>query len=260
MKIPIRSKIRAPKNRLLLSIDLSQAEAWVVAYLANEPTMKLELQFGDIHTRTARAVLDIPARDLLEEERYTGKKCNHAFNYLMGPERAAEVINKEGQIVVTIKQTKQFRKKYLSLYQIESWWADVENTLNAFHEITTPYGFTRRFYNIGKEALKEAVAFIPQSTVADHMYGDIQEENPRPGGLLMVQREIIAKNKELKLIHSAHDSAIIEFPSTLDVKELYGEVKQWIQRPMIVKGEEFTIPCDAKVGEYWEEFEKVKVA
>jgi hypothetical protein len=249
--------LRAPKGKLLLSVDLSQAEAWIVAYCANEPTMKLELQFGDIHKRTARTILDIPARDLTEDERYTGKKCNHAFNYLMGPDRAAEVINKEGQIVVTVRQTKIYRKKYLELYRIENWWLDVENQLKQFHTITTPYGFTRRFYNSGKEGLKEGVAFIPQSTVADHMYGRTQPGGI-DGGLKLVEANIIRGNRSLRIIHSAHDSCIIEFDRTMDIYELYGEVKKYIKRPMVINGEEFTIPCDAKVGERWEEFEKLK--
>lgn len=249
--------ITALKDHYLLSIDLSQAETWVVAYLANEPTMKLELQMGDIHIRTARSVLEIPARPLKESERYTGKKCNHAFNYMMGPERAAEVINAEGQVVVTVKDTKLFRKRYLELYRIEPWWLEIENTLRDKHEIITPYGFRRRFYNSGKEGLKEAVAFVPQSSIADHMYGRVQPGG-KSGGLLKVDERIIRVHSELKLIHSAHDSCMIEAPNAIDPYELYGEVRSYLKRPMIINGEEFTIPCDCKIGNRWEEFEKLK--
>src|SRR5687767_10989286 len=59
MKIYVRSMIavaqeaEAALKRILVSCDLSQAESWIVAYLANEPNMKRALQFGDIHTETA---------------------------------------------------------------------------------------------------------------------------------------------------------------------------------------------------------------
>lgn len=263
MKIPIRSMIRAPKGKRLLSVDLSQAEAWVVAYLANDPIMKYELLKGDIHTRTAKSILSLPdhiTKTTIEEtQRYTGKKCNHAFNYLMGPERAAEVINKEGQITVTIKQTKLFRKRYLELYKISNWWMDVENQLKSTHTLTTPYGFTRRFYGQGKEMVKEGVAFLPQSTVADHTYGKVQSPSQTSGGLLEAYRRIIAPSSgEIKIIHSAHDSGMFEFPSTLDVYTLYGEIKQCLMRPMVINGEEFTIPVDGKYGEHWECFDKLK--
>lgn len=261
MKIPIRSMIRAAKDHLLLSVDLSQAESWVVAYSANEPTMKYELQFGDIHTKTAKTVLEldnsITKETIKEEQRYTGKRCNHAFNYKMKPPRAAEVINKEGQIVVTVKQTTKYRKLYLELYQIEPWWLDIENQLKQYHMLTTVYGFERKFYDTSEEGIKQAIAHIPQSTIADHTYGRVQPGG-KPGGLKMVNSEIIQKNHELKLIHTAHDSCMIEFPKTIDPYELYGEVRQYMKRPMVINGEEFTIPCDAKIGERWEEFTKLK--
>lgn len=256
MKIPIRSQIRAKKDHLLLSVDLSQAEAWVVAFSANEPTMKLELQFGDIHKRTARTVLNILARDLTDEERYVGKKCNHAFNYKMKAPRAAEVINKEGQVTVSVKQTTLYRKRYLELYRIEGWWLDIENQLRQYHQLTTPYGFTRRFYNSGEDGIKEGIAFIPQSTIADHMYGRVQLGGSK-GGLKEVESRICRGNEEIRIIHSAHDSAILEFPKSIDVKELYADVKQYLYRPMEINGEQFTIPVDGKYGERWEEFEKV---
>src|SRR3954464_586990 len=98
MKLPIRSQIIAPKDYYLISIDLSQAEAWVVAYAAYEEKMKYALQFGDIHSQTARALFDLPdtaTKDnggITEDQRYLGKKFNHACNYRMGYFKAAETI------------------------------------------------------------------------------------------------------------------------------------------------------------------------
>jgi hypothetical protein len=64
-KLKIRSIIRAKPNHLLLAFDLSQAESWVVAYLANEPRMKKALMYGDINTSGLRlaitnCVLSVP--------------------------------------------------------------------------------------------------------------------------------------------------------------------------------------------------------
>jgi len=53
MKLKLRSMVRAKPGQLLANFDLSQAESWVVAYLANEERMKDALANGDIHTETA---------------------------------------------------------------------------------------------------------------------------------------------------------------------------------------------------------------
>lgn len=256
--------VRASPGHYLLSIDLSQAEGWVVAYLANEPTMKKELQFGDIHSNTARYLYDLPDTATIkngmmtEDQRFIGKKCNHAFNYLMSAEFCVDVINKEGRLVVSLRDTKKFRNKYLELYRLQNWWFSIEEELRNTHTLTTPYGFTRRFYQtFGRDLYKEGTAFIPQSTIADHIYGRIQPQLGIKGGLLEVYNQILSRTNSIRLCQSAHDSGLFEVSEDLDVKEVYGDIAQYIKRPMVVNGEQFTIPCDAKWGPRWEEFEKV---
>lgn len=287
MKIAIRSKLRAAKGKKFLAVDLSQAEAWAVAYLAREPTMKQALIRGDIHTLTAISVnnLTVPEEhkaDLIsyskilkktipDEQRYVGKKSNHSFNYLQTEYGAAAAINKEGIVTVSIKQTRGFRTKYIELYSgIESWWREVASEVRANKRLTTPYGFVRTFYQVPGTSLKcdldrEAVAFVPQSTIADHMYGDVQEELGIEGGLKCIVKNICTpcnirfcdEPSHIHLVHSAHDSGILEFPQELDVKELWEDCKRYLERPMVINDEQFTIPADAKWGERWEEFEKV---
>ena len=77
MKQKLRSMITAPKGKLLVSCDLSQAETWVVGWVANEQNMKHFLLTSDIHTETAREIFDKPAPlEIITEERYIGKQNN----------------------------------------------------------------------------------------------------------------------------------------------------------------------------------------
>src|SRR5881628_249621 len=94
MKYKLRSMIVAPKGKTLIAFDLSQAETWVVAWLANEPNMKHFLLNSDIHTETAVALFHKLFAQIIVEERYIGKQNNHANSYGMGPDRQAQVINK----------------------------------------------------------------------------------------------------------------------------------------------------------------------
>jgi len=63
VKLPIRSYLTASPNKVLLAFDFSQAEAWVVAYLANCRNMKEALSRKgdqDIHSTSGRALFDVP--------------------------------------------------------------------------------------------------------------------------------------------------------------------------------------------------------
>src|SRR5437899_1351380 len=97
MKLKVRSMFIAPKGKVLISWDLSQAESWVVAYLANEPRMKESLNNGDIHTDTAIALSGVKPGDVDAQTwkiiRYKYKQSNHAFAYRMSWGRYIQVIN-----------------------------------------------------------------------------------------------------------------------------------------------------------------------
>lgn len=264
MKYPIRSQIIAPKDFYLLACDLSQAEAWVVAYKARDVHMKGALTDKrpgfDIHSQTGRIVNDLPFdAPVTKEQRYAGKKSNHALNYRMKAEQFARVINKEGLMSVTTKQTRIWYNKYHSFYNVKLWWAEIEQQLNINRTITTCYGRRRVFYGQwGDELFKVATAFEPQSTVADHMFGAIHPELGIAGGMLGVYRNIVkGREREIRITNTAHDSILLEVHKSIDVKEISDQVLQQLERPIVINGEQFTIPADAEWGERWGEMEKL---
>ena len=57
-----------------------------------------------------------------------------------------------------------------------------------------------------------------------------------------------------KIVNQSHDSIVADVPRECvdDVKE---PVKLLLQRPLVVNGEEFTIPVDTEIGEVWGELE-----
>lgn len=277
--------IAAPKGHLLANFDLSQAESWFVAYLANEERMKYSLQFGDIHTETAGNALffnEVNCPHMWKETapklfecmlcknivtevmRYTGKKTNHASAYGQGPFKFAESVNKESDqppyLTVSVAQTKKYIANWHSYYpNIKNvWWANVQWQLNKDRTLITPYGFKRMFFGQwGEELFKEAYAFIPQSSVADHFNGAIHEELGIVGGLIEVERRL--EKLPATILNQSHDSCLILFKEECK-DELLPLVKGALLRPCVVNGEQFTIPVDCEVGERWGELEKVKVA
>lgn len=259
MKYPLRSMIVAPKKKLLISCDLSQAETWVVAWLAEEENMKNFLLNSDIHTETACVLFNKGAKDIIKEERYIGKQNNHANSYDMRPPRMAQVINKRSDqppfVTVTIAQCTKYQKGWHSLFSnIRPWHANIKEQLSKTMRLVTPYGRTRTFFGAWDETLwKAAYAHIPQSTVSDHFHGCVQPGGVK-GGLLTIAKEITSK--EILLVHDAHDSCMLECPREV-AREVGEKVRSLLHRPMIINYEEVTIPVDLEIGERWGQLEKI---
>ena len=286
-KIKIRSMIRAPKGSEFLAFDLSQAESWVVAYEANEPRMKHALKYGDIHSETAVALFhldkancehkwkDVKAENkknklcescgvlVLEDERYLGKKGNHASAYGMKEYRQMETINAESDkppfITVTLAEATQMNKRWHSYYNVRAWWANIQDELNKTRTLTTTYGRRRQFFqHWGDELFKEAYAFKPQSTVADHFNGRVHPQLGIRGGFKEIYYQH-AKRGHLSICNHAHDSCLLLVPSPIPDSLIY-EIRALLERPIVINGEEFTIPVDGERGERYGELEKIKWA
>lgn len=271
-KIKIRSMFIAPPGHVLISWDLAQAESWVVAYLANESNMKYSLQNGDIHFDTALvlfeksreefAALKTSDESIYKQMRYTAKRYNHASAYRMGYQRAAQVINQDSDqppyVVVTLKQSKTFSERWHGYYNLHNWWAQIESQLSSNRTLVTPYRRIRTFFAPwGNELFKEATAFVPQSTVADHLNGFVQPELGLRGGLREVRNRFMVPGR-IRVVNQSHDSILAEVPQA-DTQEIANEVAGLLHRPLVVNNEQFTIPVDCEVGERWGELEKFKL-
>jgi DNA polymerase I len=260
MKYKIRSMFIAEKNSVFVQFDFSQAEAWVVAYLANEIHMKESLYHSDIHRDTACVLFGVAPEAVTKEMRYIGKRQNHANNYGQGPERSVQVINKDSDqppyVTVTLREAKSFREKWISYYSsIPAWWQSIEEELNVNRTLVTPYNRVRAFFGPwGKELFKEAYAYKPQSTVADHCNGKLHPELGIRGGIKAVFDDFV-KPGYIRMPNQSHDSIITEIPA-LDAPDIIPQIHKLMARPIVVNHEQFTIPVDIEVGERWGELEK----
>lgn len=254
--------IASPGN-LLLAFDLSQAESWIVAHLAEEANMKDALINADIHTRTAQIIFKKQDIEKGGAERYMGKQTNHATSYGEAEETMAKAINKKSDeppfVTVSVRQCKQYQAAWHDYYKnIKGvFWPEIQEQLRKNRTLVTPYDRERMFFaEWGNKLFQEGYAYIPQSTVADHFNGAVQKELGIEGGLLRIHKILIDKNPEIKIINQSHDSIMIDCP-----REIANEVQEIVfsnlYRPILIKGETFFIPVDGEIGERWGELEKV---
>lgn len=293
-KYTVRSMLVATKGKTLVAADLSQAESWIVAYKAREKNMQYSLNFSDIHTDSAAALFapdvfclhtwvkgkDSDGNDVWDCEkrcgvqivktaRYIGKRYNHASAYRMKPPRAAQVINKDSDkppfVVVTAAESKLYSERWHARYNLKIWWQEIEEQLNKNRTLVTAYGRERQFFGLwGDELFREATAYEPQSTVADHFNGATHPELGIEGGLRMIRKKLILPyrqhrfvnvNEDQRMItHQAHDSCVIECPKE-DAEDICQEMMSLLYRPLVIDGVEFTIPVDGEIGDRYGELE-----
>jgi len=262
-KISVRSQFVAPKDHVLIQWDFAKAESWIVAYLADDPNMKHSLHHGDLHADTAaNALFHIDVKNVTKVMRYTGKRYNHATGYRMGAKKAMQVINSESDkppyLVVSLQESKTFGIAWHGYYpRVKGvWWLDIEEkAAKNNRRLVNTYGVVHTFFERwGEELFKQMTAWEPQSTIAYHANGMVHPELGVRGGFVEVDRIFVVKKKIIKLVNQGHDSIVAEVPKKLidDVKE---PVKLLLQRPLVVNGEEFTIPVDVEIGEVWGELE-----
>jgi len=216
---------------MIVEVDLSQAEARVVAYLANDPQMMQVFESGeDIHALTAK---------LMNTDRQTAKAINHASNYAMGANKLSLMLG------VTKREAEILSAKYHQVYPgVRSiFHQGVEDQLRKNRVLTNLFGRRRIFLDRwSDDLLRAGYAYIPQSTVA--------ELTNR--GLLRLY-----ESDRYDLLAQVHDSVVLQMPKETPIEELR-RVKSLMEEEIAYKGRPFVIPAEVKIGENWRDLHEVK--
>lgn len=224
-------------GNVFVECDLSQAEARVVAYLAGEERLIKSFDAGgDIHRRNAANMYGKPESEITFDERQLAKRAVHGLNYGMGVNTFAE------QCEISVPEARRVRNLYFSMFpQIELWQKKVAADLRKSRIMTTPMGRKRLFLaQYSEQLIKEALAFVPQSTVAD-----ITNR-----ALVDLHAKLPAIDPRCRLAITVHDSIIAECPLEL-AETVRKAVVDSMTLPLKIGRRVLTIPVDSKVLVNW---------
>lgn len=254
----IRHMLISDEGYVILDPDLSQAEARVVSLLSDDEETLHLFNTTDIHKLTASWLFGKTMEDITYEERFIGKTVRHAGNYGMGKRRLMMSVNSDARrFGINVKLSEKDAGRILDIFHKKSskirsiFHTSIEGLLkNNRMTIINPFGRRRMFFERwGDKLFKEAYAFIPQSTVRDHI----------------MQRTLIVYKRlpELKFIVEAHDSmtCLVRKDIVNDAAVIFKEEfekpidfsKCSIQRGML------TIPCEIKVGSNYKDLKDYKI-
>lgn len=235
---PVKSLFLSDDGKVLINADLSQAEARVVAYLANESSLiRIFDEGGDIHRKNAANIFRVGEAEVTDAQRQLAKRVVHASNYGMGP------ITFSKQCNIPVVDAKRLLNQYFATYpNIANWQLDIAAQLRKIRTLVTPFGRKRTFFNrLNEQLTKEGLAFIPQSTVAD----------------IVGQALVCAEKKGIELLLQVHDSILCQCDKEV-TEETAKALKECLTVPLEINGKILVIPVDIKTGSNWDQMEKWK--
>lgn len=234
-------------------IDLEQAESrMTAAYVLHYFGESLYLdacESGDLHTLVTKMIWpdELPWTGILREDkalaerpfylqysyRDMSKRGGHGTNYFGKPYMLARTL-RVPQGVMDNFQTQYFR----AFPGIPRWHRHVAQMLQTQGVVTTLFGRVRHFHGRldDESTLREAIAFQPQSAVAD-----LVNE-----GLFRVWQ----KFPQVHLLAQVHDAILFQYPETEEAS-LIPALCSVMEVPFAVAGREIVIPTEAAVGWNW---------
>jgi len=272
----VRDFIVADDGYLLVEFDYAQSDNWFIAYeCKDEKMMENVSDDRDTHSVHAEFFFNVPydrvqrehklgtdwADHPVEGIRQNAKRVVHGSNFQMAGFTLYVLMGHEATIATAkalghadadtwprsqlVKLCEQLITKYTSqLYPRLSQWFD--ESARECHKngnlATCAFGRTRLFFgNMLEDAAvqRELSSYFGQGGTA----GNINRS------LLSIYYESSLLKRGMILLMQTHDSIMVQIP--LDKTEMVNEVLTIMEQPCTIKGREFTVPVDIKMGFSW---------
>lgn len=191
----IRQLFRPDPGYLILEGDLKQADAQVVAWDAGDEKLKRIFRDGlDLHNENTKTIFGVCTGDK-DPNRYKAKQGVHLTNYGGTAKVLASTIN------IPTAEAERFQQKWFEAHpEIKRWQNRIEREVQTTRTIRNAFGFKRRFFDrVDYHLIKQALAWIPQSTVAltiNHAWRNIEQNLPEVDVLLQVHDSLVMQFKE----------------------------------------------------------------
>jgi len=205
-------------------IDLDRADLQVVVWEADDGEFKQMLREGvDIHTENAK---------VLGCSRQVAKVWVHGTDYGGGPRTMAI------ECGLTVHTAETYQKRWFQAHPgIPRWHRRVEESLRTKRAVSNAFGYRRFYFDRIDGILPEALAWIPQSTVAiviNRIWWLLYAQNPEVEVLLQVHDSLGGQFRtehefrSLVAIRSAAESIVVPYPEPLRIPtKIKTSTKSW---------------------------------
>lgn len=254
----LRHLFIASPGRILIEVDLSQAEARVVGALTGDEEMiriarRLPTE-GDTHTENAQIIYsalwkrEVAPEEVTKEMRYLGKRAVHASGYGMTGNKLSDILLKEG-FAYTGPECQKLIDAYMEQRPaIRTWQRDTRYAIRNKRYLQTSWGryVTFEYDEMNDEIYRFGYCYVPQSEI-----GDLTNN-----WMVKTVYNAIKKNKlKSQLLMQVHDAIIIDAVPE-EAYDLMSYVKRCVERPRIYgqtfgRSVELVVPCEYGIGRTW---------
>lgn len=216
----------------IMDWDLDRADLQVVVWEAGDEGLKQALRENvDLHTENAKVLLC---------QRNVAKTWVHGTNY------GGSARTMASNCGITVHQSDTMRKRWFAAHPgIFEWHRRVEQSLASYRSVWNAFGYRRMYFDRIEGILPEALAWIPQSTVAIVINT----------GLVRVFHEL----PEVQLLLQVHDSLVMQSHRN-NIPSVFPKIRKCLE-VTVPYPDPLIIPVSAK-GSYvsWGDCEKLKEA
>ena len=247
----VKGCIKAKEGNIIVAMDLTTAEVYCAAVLADDKNlMKVFKDGGNFHSTIAKQVFRLPCEveDVAEHysiERQQAKAVTFGIMYGAGPAKISEQVTKDSGKYFSPAEAKGVIDDYFMAFpKLKAWLSNTQKFIQANGFIYSHFGRKRRLPNvfsqdkgIASHEVRSGVNALVQSVASDvNLLGAID-----------MQKYIVKTGMKAKIFALVHDSILAEVPE--DEVELYSKkLQEFVQadRGLSIPGA--PIGCDFDIG------------
>ena len=248
----VKGCIKAAEGNKIVAMDLTTAEVYVAAVLAEDKAlMDVFRSGGNFHSSIAKTVFRLPGEvdDIAKHfatERQAAKAVTFGIMYGAGPKKISEQVTKDSGTYFSPSQAKEVIDDYFqSFHKLKSWIDTNHRFIEQNGFVYSFFGRKRRLPNvkssdagIKSHSIRSGLNFLVQSAASDiNLLGAIDMHD-----------DIRASNMKARIFALVHDSILAEVPE--EEIEVYCEkLKHSIQLDRGIKIPGAPVGCDFEIGD-----------
>jgi DNA polymerase I-like protein with 3'-5' exonuclease and polymerase domains len=258
----VKGCIRANKGHKIVAMDLTTAEVYCAAVLANDKgLMNVFKSGGNFHSTIAKQVFRLPCdvdqvAELYGDKRQQAKAVTFGIMYGAGPKKISEQVTKDSGSEFTMVEAQHVIKDYFEAFpNLRRWLNDMQKFIQANGFIYSHFGRKRRLPNVFSQ--DKGIAAHEVRSGVNALVQSVSSDINLLGGIDM-QKYIRKTGMKAKIFALVHDSILAEVPED-EIEHYTEKLREFIQKDRGLSIPDAPIGCDFDVADDYSlgKFEKL---
>ena len=250
----VKGCIRAAEGKKIVAMDLTTAEVYCAAVLANDKAlMEVFKSGGNFHSNIAKLVFNLPCEveevaELYGTQRQMAKAVTFGIMYGAGPKKISEQVTKDSGKYFSTSEASEVIKDYFRQFSgLKNWLDNQKKFIQDNGFIYSHFGRKRRLPNVFSEdkgiashEVRSGINFLVQSIASDiNLVGAIEAHE---------ELKLKGYEDKMRIFALVHDSILAEVDD--DCIDEYKEILlRNVQKDRGMSILDCPIGCDFEIGQ-----------